>query len=77
MGNFYFFAHIFLQSGDYEIEVGGIRFPADVRLNSPILPSHLGKTTTMAARDSGREDVPTRYADKSSSFDYDDSDDHI
>ena len=29
----------YIKSGDYEIEIAGIRYPAKVRLQPPVLPS--------------------------------------
>ena len=56
-----------MQEGDYEIEIGGILFPAEVRLNSPVLPSRIRRASTKGGRDAGGA---TQYEDRSSSYDY-------
>ena len=38
-----------VKDGSYDIEICGVRFPADVRLNSPVLPPsvHINNSTTL------------------------------
>ena len=55
-----------LQAGDYEIEIGGIRYPADVKLNSPVLPAKVRRSRAEIFRTGG----PTQYEDRSSAYDY-------
>ena len=58
---------IYIQAGDYEIEIGGIRYPADVRLNSPVLPSTVRRSRQESGMDPGG---PTRHPNQSTAFDY-------
>ena len=43
-----------VKSGDYEVEIGGLRFPVDAKLTAPVLPSvHLSRSQHV--------DTPTKH----------------
>ena len=61
-----------VKSGDYEVEIGGFRFPADVRLNSPVLPASVQRRSAKLSGD--EQYATTRYTDKSSAYEYEEYD---
>ena len=56
-----------VKAGTYEIEMGGLRFPAVAKLTAPVLPSvHHSRMQDAASRQS---DMPTRHVVEGDDFD--------